>query len=581
MSVAHAPLNPKPDTGMDERRRSHMVAIRMAHWRSGSSTSETTSVLRKLRNDLAGISQSTEDSFLALGEGLMELQAGAREVAGQTAAVCEQMSSDEGSLSVLDDLFKGQDPKGQEQGIAERMRELEENATAIRQAIRSLEPVADIFYVLGIRTRVESVCLNGGGAAFSDLADAVTGLSRRIRDQIGASARSAALLRDTAVQAAEELQKTTQLYEQNLGPLARQATDESIKIKEQQNRVCSATRQLSERFERMSHAIGNVVAASQVHDIVRQQVDHVLKALDEWDARGASETNRAEIAHLLTAQLENSRSTFQCGLEEVQAALAEIERNIGEVTEEAARAMGLSNFGEGSFLSVLKADLASVLAILERNQVADSHLEAAADGVHRQVDEIAKTVADVHAISMHMQHIALNATIQAGWLDANGAALRIVANTIRDHAREADRTYDTLETRFRTTREITSALRDAITRRRGSTVQVEGLQRCIASLNSVQERAHRDYTRTLALTTRLKSQIRETVAAFGTQNECLEILAAAIAVLSELSAGRASEPVHLNHIKTSYTMQSERIVHQTIHGVEHGAAEEESNVEFF
>jgi methyl-accepting chemotaxis protein len=562
---------------------------RVANWRSQSRTREARSVLRNIQRDLGGVSSSTEGLFLLVGERLMDLQVRAREIASQTTAIAELLSNDAGSLVVLDEVLSATCASRDGNGIAAAIEGIQESAKSIHQAIQAIGPVVKTFDVLGVLTRIESAHLEGAGATFVGLADAVVLLSQQVREQIGATAESATVLLETTSQASEELRQVAQKHRETLGPLASQTSLELHKIRDHHNLVSDATKRLAARFDGVSQAVGDVVTALQAHDIVRQQVEHVLEALGRL---GRADSNLAETARLQAAQLNNSRITFESSVGQIRDALVQIERNIGEVVEEAARLLGLSGSGGGSFLSSVASDLAGILTILDSNQVADQRLAEAAVSVRQRIAGISQTIAGVGSIGIQMQRVALNATIQAARLGPEGAAIEIVAQAIQVLARETETASGTLEDRLRTIRDAVAALETSTAARGGSEAQTAHLRRSAEALSSMQDKARGGYARAVDLTAGLKQEIRETIETFGRQDECLRVLAAATEMLRELSSDAPlRDPAGVELTASSYTMQSERGVHHALYETvpqdrpfpQESAlpASQEDNVEFF
>jgi hypothetical protein len=88
----------------------------------------------------------------------------------------------------------------------------------------------------------------------------------------------------------------------------------------------------------------------------------------------------------------------------------------------------------------------------------------------------------------------------------------------------------------------------------------------------MQDKAYREYTRSLAMIADLKKRIRETANAFGTQEQCPRVLETAIVRLRELSASAVPpESAALKQTTSRYTMHSERAVHEAVYAGSAGA----------
>jgi hypothetical protein len=552
---------------------------------------EASELLPNIRRDLGGVGSATERVFLSVGERLMDLQVRAREIAGQTTAVASLMANDAGALAVLDEVLVAACASGQNHDLTVDIRDIQADAKSIQQAIQAIRPVVKTFDVLGMMTRIESARFESAGTTFVGLAEAVAALSRQIREETGRTADSATILVATTAQATEQMRDMARRLEESLGPLTSQASGELVKIREHRGQVSQAVKLLGARFDAVSHAVGEVVTGLQAHDIVRQQIDHVLEALGRHESSGL---NPSETARLQAAQLDNSRATFESSVNRIRHALAAIERNIAEMAEESARLLGLSGGSDAAFLSSVASDLAGILTILDSNRVSGHRLAEAAASVQQRVAEISETIAGVHAVGIEMQRIALNATIQAAQLGPAGGALEVVARAIQELARETEAASDTLENRLRATTEAARALGNATASGCGREERIAHLRRSLEDFGAIQDQARGDYTRIVALTAGLTEQVRATIETFGTQHECLTVLAGAAQTLRGLSGGAPAtradgvgRTASKYAMPSRYTMQSERTVHETLYEARPGGegcpepGRQEDNIEFF
>ena len=559
-------------------------------WHARAPILEETKALRTIQHDLAEFSGSAEKFFVPVGERLADLHARSREIARQTTQIAELLSQDERSLAVLGEVLNARDGGGQHGEVLAAVQGIQENAVAVQGAIATVVRLVNTFDVLGIMTRIESSRFEAEGASFGGLAQAVSALSQQIREKIGTTAESAAVLLETSRQATAEVRHVEQTRQENLGPLTRQTSLGLAKVGDHRNRVSHASKLLAGRFDGVSSAVGDIVTALQFHDIVRQQIEHILEALQLLDSPGHS-ANLGETVRLQAAQLENSRATFQRSVEQIRNALGKIESNIGEVAVESGHLVGSPDGGDVSFFAGVEADLASILGILGRNAQADSHLAEAAGSVHQRVSEMSGTIAGVQVIGIEMQRIALNATIQAAHLGPAGAALEIVAQAIQGLARDSEAASDTIEDHLSNTRTAVRALEQATGGSRSDEV-IALLRKNAAALKSVQGEANEGYMRASDSIAGMKQQIGETIAMFGSTDGCLETLGRANEMLRGLSIdAQRTGSQGVRSVAATYTMQSERAVHESLYATaprnqdfppaSAPAAMEEDNVEFF
>jgi len=534
--------------------------------RRRSRARDSANILDRVVSVLEGFSGSLEGVFLETGRRLADLQLRAREIAGQTASMAEFLSDDEGSLTLLDGVLKAAGEDHEDHRIVATVGGIQENVQAIHRAIESFDRLVNTFDVLSMMTRIESARFEAVQGSFVGLADAVMALSRQIRQQIGATSGSAKALLETTSEAGEQVRRVAQTRRENLGPLARQTRAGIQEIVSRHTQVSQANTRLAARFEGISRAIGDLVAALQSHDIVSQQVEHVLDALRRLDPRGGDGADVEATARLQAAQLDNSRATFEKSTAQIRSALASIEQNIGEMAGDAASLLGSPDANAESFASGVESSLAAILAVMDSNGDADRRLREAVISVDRRVAEISQAIGGVQSIGIEMQRIALNATIQAAHLGAEGSALEIVAGAVQGLAREAGTAAAAIADRLNGIRDAALDL-DQAAAGRGSAGQIPQLRSTAAALKSIQEQARNGYFQTVGNIEQLKRQVGETLFGFRGQGDALERLASAAQRLRELSsAGGPSIAPDAERIAAAYTMQSERAVHNVIYG---------------
>lgn len=581
-----APYRPEAARGAIAALLDFCRLVPRTHGRTRRAAGRSGSMLRIIERDLAGVGSSTEGVFLLVGERLMDLQARTREIAARTACTAELLSNEAGSVAVLNDALTATCGTAEDYDVAGALREMQQNAKAIRDAIDRIGSLVRTFDVLGVMTRVESARFETAGSTFTDLADAVGVLSRQIREQVGATAMSAAELTETASRAAAQTRQVAQQRQENLRRLAAQVAVGVARIRERRGAAADAAKVLGARFDGISRAIGDVVAALQGHDIVRQQIEHVLESVRSADG---ADPRLPRTAGLQAAQLRNSRSAFETSVRQIRGALMEIDATLGEMAGESVRLLGLSGESEVSFSSSVESDLAGILAILDSNLDADRRLGEAAVSVCQRVSEISRTVDGVRAVGIEMERIALNATVQSAKLGSAGGALEIVACQIRELAREAETASGSLAVQVRKVEHVAAALGHAGGRRANLEQQIAGLRGCAEGFRAAWNAADCDCARTVELTGGLRQKVRDTVNAFGEHTECLQTLAAAVESLSRL-AGSAPPPgsAAATQMPHRYTMESERAVHRAVCGAppRHaqaaiGPPQGEDNVEFF
>jgi hypothetical protein len=527
----------------------------------------TGKVFDEVRSSLLRLNSSTEHSFLLVGERLTEVRSTALEIEAQTLSIAALLSDDQHgrSMAVLETVLeRAREMCEEEHAVAERVREVSKNANAIVEATRCIEGIVRAFDVLGIMTRIESARLSGSSHNFVGLAGEVTALAARIREQLLLSAESARLLAESTSRAASEVGVIARTQQENLAPLSSRVGAGLDKTARCRSRSSESARLLAARFAAVSNAVGDIVAALQAHDITRQQLEHVVEALDTRQSAPAEHNRLANGARLQAAQIENARSIFARSVSSVCEALAEIEANVVAMADETAGLLDLSHKdGASDFLSV-ESDLAGIVAILDGRTARDAELSDVARTVRAMLAEIATRMGDVQAIGIHMKRIAVNATIQAARLGTLNGPLEVIAEAIQALAVEAGTTCEQISRRIEEMSQIGANLVRAGDGRDDSATHIGEVRRIADHLHAIQESTMTHHGEAVQMAARLTQQIRETIAAFGTHDHISDVLTRGAEDLRALASVGETVATDLQASAGLYTMRSERAVHESV-----------------
>ncbi|MFN7996745.1 MAG: hypothetical protein U0Q18_24240 [Bryobacteraceae bacterium] len=563
------------------KRRLNVWLSRLHRGRAGSAAR----ILEDVQRDLTSLSHATEGVFLQVGQNLGDLQSRTCEIASEASRIAEILSGDGGALHALDRVLNSRYAHSETDEIAVVVSRMQEHARGVRQAIESIGTIIKSFDVLCVMTRMESARFERAGELFTGLADSVSSLARQIRREVSATADAAAVLYSVTTKAAQQMQESGRRYEDNLMPLTTEARADVHAIQQYCGRVSEAGKLLSTRFKAVSHCIGDLVSALQVHDIVRQQVEHILERLGGSDVH---DPNLPDLARLQAAQLRNARNTFESSVHQLQGALADIQRNVGEAIDESSRLFDTPGSHGSSRSDSTVWDVAALISILESDSAADVEFVEALKSVRESIEIMSAALGEAVSIGFQMQRTALNATIHAAQLGTDGAALEIVAQAIQTLARNNETASETLDRHLRALDQAAASLAIPAGAQAQADVMAQ-LRDSSEALSTLRVKAHGDYIRTAQLSLALKEGIQKAADAFGTQHECLRVMDSAARRLEEIGASSSVSIVEGGGLTTSlYTMEAERAVHQEVFGqigesraVLSEAVGHEENVEFF
>lgn len=195
---------------------------------------------------------------------------------------------------------------------------------------------------------------------------------------------------------------------------------------------------------RISRDIGQrvmtAVMALQVGDSTRQRVEHIEAALSKVD--GAETPMLGAVADLASAQLAETIRTLDQDVVEAERALADLAADAKSITARSQQVYGSGDEGS-SALSRLADEMRQAALVLHNCESERKKLAEVAGEVEATVNVLLEHVAAVQDIEANMRLVSLNAAIKCAQLGTDGAALNVIARQLRDLTSE---TVDAAET---------------------------------------------------------------------------------------------------------------------------------------
>ena len=299
--------------------------------------------------------------------------------------------------------------------------------------------------ILGMSTRIESARLVDSHDAFSNIADDVNRLSDLI------NSKSAGILQavmSTHKVISETLSKVN-LFEAGQQGQSLTMLDDIIRnlpsLSEKHELSSTAARHIIERSEEIGRNIGEIVSSLQFHDITRQQIEHVIKVIDELSDKMASPKERenltnfpiGNVCRLQVNQLNNAKQEFVSAIGGAMESFRRIAGNVREISKEVAGLAGATGASDASFLARLRSDVAKIIATLNENEEANHRLLTAVESVVATIGELTTFVGGIDEIGVDIDLLALNAQIRAVHTGKDGAALGVLAEAVRSLSDDA------------------------------------------------------------------------------------------------------------------------------------------------
>lgn len=444
-----------------------------------SLVASTAATMRALGKRLDSLIQSREAEFLALGARLMEYST-------QSSAISES-AADLASLCAGDDISRGTaqleaeleglgaasgaggvDADVQALGrTGDLLASLDQQVGEFGRIIRSLQ-------MLGISTRIESARLGDQGLGFSTLADDVEALAGKIVQDSGMIAeksRALATLVHTARTRTAALGQEQAEQARAMGEDIAEAFQTLTALMDKARQVSGS---LADRSRAVGGSVAEVVASLQFHDIVRQQVEHVEEALRDMvelaaeracpeaspaapdGADGAEGDGQpgesedcwrdlvgwmADVSELQVSQLGNASQRFGAAVQGLRDGLSGISAQTGDLLADLETITAAGDRGEGTVFARVARSTARVIRAMERSGGQAREIAALIGEVAATVSETSRFVSSIEEVGSEIELIAINASIKAAHTGDQGKALGVLAQAIQRLSVEArDRT---------------------------------------------------------------------------------------------------------------------------------------------
>lgn len=442
--------------GQDSSSSDRIGAEAVAAWREA-----LTPAIEALRQ-MAG---TTEEEFLQIGSAVQGFYQRSSDITRMSNQLVEVVSGD--SVQSLTGRLQ--------QMMADMEAYLKEARTRSSDSCSTLEQVQNLLgelsepmegfqkmnkalRMLSISTKIESARLGEMGSGFVNLAMDVEKLSHQVND------KSAAILAHRQLLAV--------MIGSNLSTVRSSETAQDAEVTSSLKSTASSLQELVSVNERCTRFgvtvsaisagvtadISEVVASLQMHDMTRQQVEHIVEALERLtsdlagsDAAAEAQERRlglivesGDVCELQEAQLRFASSELHAAVCSIVDNLRDVARKQSLMADETGNVAGTADSSGTSFVDVMSRGMIAITAALTSCSRADRDMSDTMKKVAQTIGEIASFVADIEAIGSEIELIALNAQVKAAHTGPDGAALGVLAEAIKRLSDEAVRQTDSV-----------------------------------------------------------------------------------------------------------------------------------------
>lgn len=564
---------------------------------AASAIGEWKSLLEPCRQTLQKMAGTTEDEFLQLGSRLQDFYLRSSDITSMANQLVDTVSG-ERTLRVIDRL-RGMvadmeaylaSARGQSSASCSSLEQILGLLDQVTRPLEGFQKLTKTLRMLGISTKIESSRLGETGLGFLTLALDVEKLAHLVSEKSSNILAHRQQLSQMINENLRIVRTNESRQDRELSGVLTNISSSLDELVTVNNRCTSFGSLVSSVSAEVSGNISEVVSSMQMHDMTRQQLEHIVEALERLEAR-LSEAGSAggdsdamhrlvieagDVCELQSAQLKFASSELTGAVTIIIDNLRDVAGKQAQMASESYSTTGSVDSSGGSFMDDISRGMATVTSVLAACAASDREMSQTLDRVAGTMQEVSGFVSDIEEIGSEIDLIALNSQIKAAHTGTEGAALGVLAEAIKrlsdDAITQTELVSETLvkvnqstDHLFQDASEETEQLGQRITAMEAETAEIMA---ALIAMNS-------DLTHLLAelgdRVAQLTGDIESATSCIDVHERVREMTDEAMAGLEMVvAAARELEPAssefkdNLRHMEARYTMDSERRIHEAI-----------------
>jgi methyl-accepting chemotaxis protein len=547
-------------------------------------------------NTLRIIVGSTEEEFLRIGSRLQDFYQSSSTITVMANSLVNIVSGD------------------QAQQLADQLRRLLNDAEAYLAAARSrgrdssevlkwmnglLEQLSEplegfqkmtkTLRMLGISTKIESSRMGEKGTAFLLLAQDVQGLASRISEKTTDILGHGQLLVGMVHGSLNNIKNMGTARDRELSAALAGVTQGLEELLSVNSRCTCFGEFVSSLSLEVTESISKIVTSMQMHDMTRQQVEHIVEALERLmlDLRGTGaappeEARRTliretgDVCELQSAQLRHASSELCSAVRSIMESLRNIAGKQAVLVAKTLDMTGIADSGDSSFMNAIQSGMDAVTQVLVQCAESDREMSTTLSRITDTMREVSGFVSVIEEIGSEIDLISLNAQIKAAHNGQEGAALCVLAEAIKHlSVRATICTESVSRTLVQINQSTEHLFRETITETEQLSARIDTMDRDLRSILDALGASSDELMSLLSgMTSRvgdLNNEIENTIAGIDVHDRVKAMADEVLSCLVTIDvAARNIEPAspafkdNMLYMEERYTMQSERNIHESI-----------------
>ncbi len=549
------------------------------------------------RSTLQKLAGTTEDEFLQIGSQLQDFYHRSSEITSMANQLVETVSGEQ--IQTLIDRLRQMladmeayitSARGQSAASCSSLERILTLLDQVSQPLEGFQKLTKTLRMLGISTKIESSRLGELGLGFLTLALDVEKLSHLVSEKSSNILNHRQLLARMIDDNLQIVHNSETAQDRELGGVL-SSTSGNLEELVSVNSRCGVLGSLvSSVSAEVSDNISEVVSSMQMHDMTRQQVEHIVEALERLSGKlqeafaAAPDDDRCrkliieagDVCELQSAQLRFASSELCGAVHSIVDNLRDVANKQALMASESLSTTGVVDSAGGSFMDNISKGMGKVTTVLAGCASADREMAVTLSKVAETMQEVSGFVSDIEEIGSEIDLIALNSQVKAAHTGTEGAALGVLAEAIKRLSDDAIaqtelvsqtlvQVNDSTEHLFHDATEETEQLGARIV------VMEEELTEILAALGSMNSELMSLLSSLGQRVGRLTSDIEQATSSIDVHERVRLMADEAMASLDAIvSKAREIEPAslefkdNLRHMEERYTMDSERHIHEAI-----------------
>lgn len=548
---------------------------------------------------LQDLNSASEKEFIAIGTQFQAFHQQAMDISHLAEGLVDQMTGQDLTMAMqqfqtavsdIDTFLKRSDQQAS-RGVDTLDRFLASLAE-MAVPVGEFGKIVRILHIMAISTKIENAHFDERETGFNAVADEI----RRMADVVGQqSADIADEIARLRLSIRQELTSVLSLRKRQEGTAREILERIHSNLGDMQDHYGNSQDRAGELARlaiELSTALAEIIISMQFNDITRQQIEHVQEALEDAGRMLGNRTvlrdtknRKGATDHLswLTSVTDLQVRQLQHADRELTTAVDRIKLNLDTIAQAVTRMVGQArdmatrqSGGQAHRLGSIEAEMQSIREVLIRTIAHHQTLVTTFQSVCEAVTRLSEFVGQIDHIGHEIRLIALNALVKAAHTGEEGLALAVLAESIQKLSVEALAQAGRISESLKEINQLAHNLADELhlddnERQQEIQRQITTLEELMGTLHQTDSTAESTCNRIEEEAVELATNIKEMVPRIRVHEASASVIGDVIRELGDIQAAlpvvsnTCPAPVadQLQDLENRYTMESERLIHQS------------------